>query len=213
MYQNCNADREAITKYATKSFTATVSGNEVRGSYTFFTEKNNGSKWIIYRLPDIMLLEAEALCQKMQEGSDSAIIANNRPLLNQAFKLVNAINKRSICKEQSKITDADTLKLGDYTTKNLMDELVQRERQRELMFEGKRWYDLVRYCMRAGNTEAVITASQRRDDVNKQFALNFFKKMDAIFWPYNNEEMKVNRNLVPNPAFGSGESTSYEKTK
>jgi hypothetical protein len=37
--------------------------------------------------------------------------------------------------------------------------------------------------------------------------------MDAIFWPYNYEEMKVNRNLVANPAFGTGESTSYEKAK
>jgi len=36
--------------------------------------------------------------------------------------------------------------------------------------------------------------------------------MDAIFWPYNLEEMKVNLNLVPNPAFSSGESTSMEKT-
>jgi hypothetical protein len=67
--------------------------------------------------------------------------------------------------------------------------------------------------MRAGNTYEIIAASQNREDVNKQYVQSFFKKMDAIFWPYNNEEMKVNTNLVPNPAFGSGESTSYEKTK
>jgi len=90
---------------------------------------------------------------------------------------------------------------------------VQRERQRELMFEGKRWYDLVRYSLRAGNTEPVIAAVVKRDDVNATFAQNFFKKMDAIFWPYNNDEMKVNKNLVPNPVYGTGESTSYEKTK
>ena len=36
-------------------------------------------------------------------------------------------------------------------------------------------------------------------------------KMDAIYWPYNNEELKVNKNLVQNPAFGSGENGSYEK--
>jgi hypothetical protein len=94
-----------------------------------------------------------------------------------------------------------------------MEELVMRERHRELMFEGKRWYDLVRYCMRAGNTNQIIAAVVKRDDVNSTFAQNFFKKMDAIFWPYNNDEMKVNKNLEPNPVFGSGESTSYEKTK
>jgi hypothetical protein len=94
-----------------------------------------------------------------------------------------------------------------------MDGLVKRERQRELMFEGKRWYDLVRYSMRAGNTDPVISAVTKRDDVNSQFAQNFFKKMDAIFMPYNYEELKVNHSLIPNPVYGSGENTSYEKTK
>ena len=88
---------------------------------------------------------------------------------------------------------------------------MKRERRRELMFEGKRWYDLVRYAMRDNNTAEIISAVQTRDDVNGDYASNFFKKMDAIFWPYNYEEMKVNRNLVANPAFGSGESTSYER--
>ena len=81
------------------------------------------------------------------------------------------------------------------------------------MFEGKRWYDLVRYAMRAGDTEPVINAVMHREDVNKEYSQNFFKKMDAIFWPYNIEEMKVNRNLVASPAFGSGENSSYEKAK
>ena len=47
----------------------------------------------------------------------------------------------------------------------------------------------------------------------KRYVKNFFKKMDAIFWPYNYEEMKVNKNLVANPAFSSGESSSYEKSE
>ena len=158
-----------------------------------------------------MLLEAEALCQQMQEGSEENVINYNASLLDKAFTLVNAINKRSICK--TILADADTLKRSDYNTKNLMEGLVARERQRELMFEGKRWYDLVRYSMRGGNTQPVIDAVTKRDDVNSQFAQNFFKKMDAIFWPYNIEEMKVNKNLEPNPVYGTGESTSYEKTK
>ena len=94
-----------------------------------------------------------------------------------------------------------------------MTDLVKRERQRELMYEGKRWYDLVRYAMRAGDTSPVISAVMHREDVNQEYSQNFFKKMDAIFWPYNIEEMKVNRNLVANPAFGSGENSSYEKAK
>ena len=212
LFINCDPDEGSITKFATRSIT--IQSNQTSASLqgtSYFASGENSSQWIIYRLPDIMLLEAEALCQKMQEGSEETAIEYNAPLLDKAFTLVNAINKRSICK--TRLEDADTLKRTDYTTKSLMEELVKRERQRELMFEGKRWYDVVRYCLRAGNTDPAIAVVTRRDDVNSQFAQNFFKKMDAIFWPYNLEEMKVNKNLEPNPVYGTGESTSYEKTK
>ena len=212
LFQNASLDDEAIVKYVVNSVTIDGKNTPATASYgSRMASDNNGSKWIIYRVPDIMLLEAEALCQQMAEGGDSATIALNKPKLEKAFSLVNAINKRSICKDV--LQDKDTLKASDYNTKSLMEGLVKRERQRELMFEGKRWYDLVRYCMRSGNTDPVISAVTKRDDVNAQFAQNFFKKMDAIFWPYNIEEMKVNRNLVPNPVYGTGENTSYEKTK
>ena len=212
LYINCDGTDGNITKLSTRNISIMASSSTPGvGDRSYFESNNNASQWIIYRLPDIMLLEAEAICQQMREGSEQDVIEYNAPLLDKAFTLVNAINKRSICKVR--LEDADTLKRNDYTTKSQMDELVKRERQRELMFEGKRWYDLVRYCLRAGNTDAVIAAVTRRDDVNSQFAQNFFKKMDAIFWPYNNDEMKVNKNLEPNPVFGTGESTSYEKTK
>jgi len=213
LYQNCLTDGGNIVKMACPSLTIdarTANEPQLSGKPSYFGEKDNSTQWIIYRLPDIMLLKAEALCQKMMEGSDEATVEFNRPMLEEAFRMVNVVNKRSICK--AVLEDADTLKLSEYSTKNSMEGLVMRERQRELMFEGKRYYDLVRYAMRSNNTDGIISASTKRDDVNKQFAQNFFKKMDAIFWPYNIEEMKVNRNLVPNPAFSSGESESYEKT-
>lgn len=213
LFINASSDDEAIVKYAARSVSIDASdANKVSGTPgERFQTDNNGCNWIIYRLPDIMLLEAEALVQQMKEGVDSLTLAENKPKLDKAFRLVNAINKRAICK--AVLTEKDTLKASDFNTKSLMDGLVKRERQRELMFEGKRWYDLVRYSMRAGNTDPVISAVTKRDDVNSQFAQNFFKKMDAIFWPYNNEEMKVNKNLIPNPVYGSGENKSYEKTK
>ena len=217
LYENVNNSAEAICKfvYQTVLIDATQSSN-VRASYgTKYAYSSsskvhyNSSNWVIYRLSDIMLLKAEAICQKMQEGSDEAIVAYNKPLLDQTFWLVNAVNKRSVCES----TLIDTLQAGDYLTKAQMEELVLQERQRELMFEGKRWYDLVRRSLRDGNTQVLSSAAQRRDGVNGQFIQNFFQKMDAIFWPYNNDEMKVNRNLVQNPSFGSGENSSYEKTK
>ena len=223
LYTNCDATTGNITKYSTSSqvlnleSTEDVAVNEKKVANgvspverTYFAEKNNGSNWIVYRTADIMPLKAEALCQQMREGSDSAAINYNRPLLDQAFTLVNAINKRSICKDV--LQDTDTLKRSNYNTKVQMEGLVERERQRELMFEGKRYYDLVRYTLRDNNTNNIASVMSKRDDVNSTYVSNFFKKIDAIFWPYNYEEMRVNRNLKPNPAFGTGENESYEKT-
>jgi len=215
LYINYSTNREAITKMSSEYINWTMQSGSAPTSVSspMYPDNSNGSHWIIYRLPDIMLLKAEALCQKMVDGTDAEDVAFNKPLLEEAFNLVNAVNKRSICKPiQTTLVDKDTLHLADYNTKNMMSDLVKRERHRELMFEGKRWYDLVRYAMRADKTDEVISAVTKRDDVNSQFAQNFFKKMDAIFWPYNYEELKVNHNLVQNPSFGSGENSSMEKT-
>ena len=51
----------------------------------------------------------------------------------------------------------------------------------------------------------------RREGTNASYVQNFFSNkttgMYAIFWPYNEEETKVNVNLAAaqNPAFDSGE--------
>ena len=210
-YLNYNTSTKSIVKLASQRISIDMSTPSTpRVSLSLYADNENSSHWVIYRLSDIMLLKAEALCLKMKDGTDTEDIAYNTPYMNEAFNLVNAIMKRSICK--ATLIDTDTIKPADYASKTLMTELVKRERRRELMFEGKRWYDLVRYAMRSGNTDEVISAVGKRDDVNSQFAQNFFKKMDAIFWPYNYEELKVNHNLVQNPSFGSGENSSYEKT-
>ena len=217
LYTNLSSSTGYITKFATRSqdvvashtkVTENESDTDKRRSY--YADGENGSKWIIYRLSDIMLLEAEALCQQMVEGTDSAAASINREKLDKAFTLVNAVNKRSICKNT--LLAADTLKRSSYVSKSQMEALVVRERRRELMFEGKRYYDLVRYALRDGNTTEFASVMATREDVNSGYVANFFKKMDAIFWPYNYEEMRVNRNLKPNPAFGTGENDSYEKT-
>ncbi len=213
LYLNCDGTKTSnvpIEKMSASSIDIKASNASPTATYKKYLDGENSSQWIIYRLSDVMLMEAEAYCEKMQEGSTQEVLDYNEPLIKKAFELTNVVNKRSICKKE--LTANDTLQLNTGATKAQMSELVKRERQRELMYEGKRWYDLVRYAMRAGNTNEIISATSKRDDVNAGFVANFFKKMDAIFWPYNLEELKVNRNLVPNPAFSSGENESMDKS-
>lgn len=212
IFFDCDVDDKSINKYKTRTLTIESASSSSTPRYSYgstYPQNQNGSNWIIYRLSDIMLMKAEALTQLMREGSDADVVEYNKPLLSQAFSLVNAINKRALC--QSKL--ADTLLATDYTTKSLMEELVYQERQRELMFEGKRWYDLVRISQRAGNTQKLSTAARRKATTGADLIANLLAKMDAIYWPYNLDEIKVNSNLVQNPAFSSGEDTSYQKTK
>ena len=94
--------------------------------------------WIVYRLTDIMLMKAEALTQL---ASDDATMDSD-PMLNEAFDMVQKVYTRSLAAE------ADSLNRGSYSDKNAMEQLVLDERQRELCYEGKRWFDLMRYTYR-----------------------------------------------------------------
>ena len=216
IYTNCRYtgsgsgnSNKSINKYTTSSIDIFVAGATPDASYgSKYTRDQNGSNWIIYRLPDIMLLKAEALTQMMRDGSDPDVVEYNKSLVDRAFTLVNAINKRSVCETLL----SDTLVRSNYSTKGDMENLVLQERQRELMFEGKRWFDLVRLSQRTGNTMILKQAALQKATTGEGLISNHLTKMDAIYWPYNLDEMKVNLNLVQNPAFGSGEDKSYEKT-
>ncbi len=115
MYECNDMDNECISKYVYRNVDIDVSNSSspsilwtdkysVNGNASY-----NSANWIIYRLTDIMLLKAEALCQQLREGSDADVVAYNEPILDQAFTLVNAVNKRSVCQN----TLADTLQRRD----------------------------------------------------------------------------------------------------
>ena len=165
------------------------------------------SNWIIYRLTDVMLMKAEALCEMINlDDSTDYGKALNDSLLRQAYDIVNTINKRSNC-----ATSSQDIKYDSYSSKSLMANLVMDERQRELMFEGKRWFDLVRRSLREGNTNYLVSKVMRKGSDNASVTQSKLAKMDAIFWPYNKDELKVNSSLTQNPAFGSGENNSYKR--
>ena len=100
----------------------------------------------IYRLSDILLMKAEALVQQVDTAMDAA---TQQQLLQEPFTLVQAVNTRALYRENQ----ADSMKWA--TFKNLgredFEKLVLQERLREFCFEGRRWYDLMRYNYRHVN--------------------------------------------------------------
>ena len=172
-----------------------------------YAENKSKANWIIYRLTDVMLMKAEALTALMSDTSE--LSDQDKNYMVQAFSLVNAVNKRSVCESVLK----DTLQANDYATKEKIENLVMTERQRELMFEGKRWYDLVCRSRRDGNTDYLRQQTLMKFTSNTSAISGKLAKMDYIYWPYNVDELKVNGNLKQNPAFGSGVDSSIEQNK
>ena len=200
-----SASQYGVAKYVCKSGMVSISSTEITSSASpSYPEEYCHANWILYRLTDVMLLKAEALVQ-MVDG-DAKTEANDS-LLRAAYDIVSVINKRSNC-----ATTYMPITYANYSTKSQMENLVFEERARELMFEGKRWYDLVRRSLRDGNTSYLVQQVTRKGSDNASVVQAKLAKMDALFWPYNLDELKVNPYLVQNPAFGSGDDNSYQNT-
>ena len=217
-YEACNTSKESIAKFVVKdvALDAASASDAPKPAYaTPWTDGLTKANWIVYRLTDIMLLKAEALAGLMVDDADDkdgSLKARNKPYYDQAFNLVNAVNKRSVCRKSypADFLAEDTLDMETNRSREKLYELVLEERQRELMFEGKRWYDLVRMARREGSSANLAKLASKKQSGGGTMAANRLQKMDAIYWPYNINELKVNANLVQNPAFGSGENDSYK---
>jgi hypothetical protein len=171
--------------------------------------------WIVYRLTDVMLMKAEALVETA--ANDSDVIT-----LKRAFDLVQAVNKRSMKKNSN-----DTLQFESFKSKDDMEQLVLAERERELCFEGKRWFDLMRFCYR--HMEGVDIRQRLADtgswpslyapmlqmivrkygESGEGDAVSYKMKSEPyLYWPILESEVKVNSLLKQNPVYIVEKSTS-----
>lgn len=167
---------------------------------------SDDANWILYRVSDVMLMKAEALVWQLPEG-EGAWSEHDEALAQEAFDLVQAVSRRSMRNLNS------PLAFSDYQSKAKLIELVYDERRRELLFEGKRWFDLVRRSRREGNTEylrgKIVGKFDGGTGVN---ATSRMMNIDGVYWPYAESELKYNTNLKQNPAYPDSENNSYEST-
>jgi len=176
-----------VAKYTCNSVTSTGDGN-----YTYSTSDQEYLNWVFYRLADINLMKAEALVELSTSSSD--------PRMEEAIVELNRTYKRA----NPDMNRNDTLSLSMYSSVEQMRQLVLDERQRELMFEGKRWFDLVRHSRRMNSTEDLKQALYTKFDGSADRTLAFSKltTQDALYMPINEEEVKNNKLLEQNPFYG-----------
>ena len=150
------------------------------------------ANWIIYRLSDVMLMKAEALIQRSE---------NDWP---EAFQLINNVYKRA--NNISPETTTGSLVFETYnTSKEKMEDLLFEERHREFLFEGKRWFDLVRLARRDGKTERLTSSVIRKHRQDQNVIRIKLTDPNYIYFPYARAELKANPLLIQNPAFSNTE--------
>ena len=187
-YELFDVENSAIRKYVASYINDDNEASKRVASY---------SNWIFYRLTDVMLMEAEALVERNDSASNDLRIA---------FNLTNAVYRRSNLAASVK----DSLAFKSYGTQSQMRDLVLLERQRELMFEGKRWFDLVRKARREGSNGAMLTLATRKY-TNPGSVRSKWIKPDMLYLPIHENELKVNTLLVQNPEYETNETITTSK--
>lgn len=200
-------DKYVYTNVSFNNSTTSTDAPKVTSSK--WASGNNGAPWIIYRLTDIMLMKAEAEVELAGDVNSTTITPEAQTHWKTAFSLVGATYKRA---NNLSETSSDTLKYSDYaTTRKNMEELVLLERRRELLFEGKRWFDLVRLARRDGNNSRFLGYAVAKYSDNQSAMRKKLNSADALYFPYSKNELKINPKLKQNPAYDTEESSSITK--
>ena len=151
--------------------------------------------WIVYKYSDVLLMKAEALNQMGLQTHDES--AQN--YYKQAVEWMSIVRnaRNAVGTSEYKFT-------GDIDGK-ILENAILSERAREFAFEGKRWYDVLRYAKR-GNYEgtniqyllnmAINSASPQK----QQSLIAKYKdpKHNSHYWPIYSSELEANKNLKQN---------------
>ena len=139
----------------------------------------------------------EAKVRKASVAISGSSLSTPDDLKLDAFNLISAVYRRSnpMVKSQAKYAPAQPSDYSGY------HKLLMNERRREFLFEGKRYFDLVRSARRAGNTiefRAALTA--KYSDAGAAVA-NKMVQLDFMYMPVAKSEMKVNPELIQNSCY------------
>lgn len=206
---SASSTQYTITKYARTSilFDTPLPSATALPTVTSVRRSGNYANWVIYRLTDIVLMKAEAEVQLGKSMLNDSVASNItlKPYFQRAFTLVSAVYNRA---NNKTITSTDTLKFADYGGSiTAMEDLVQLERQRELLFEGKRWYDLLRRARRDGKNDNLVSNVIRKQTSNTGAIQIKLTSIDGLYFPYSESELKINPYMKQNPAYDT-EKTS-----
>jgi hypothetical protein len=184
---------------------------------------------IVYRLAEVYLMKAEALVQEAMY-QEKVGGANVQELLLQAYKAVFKVRDRASAVETTDVTvgsgtsmqvaywdqllnDEDFALTGSSTLATLnMEQFVLDEEGRELAFEGKRWFDVLRTAARnnygagsctGGSLNYLLNIVVNATAIDKvTYLRNAYKNPLRHYLPYPLNDVRTNDLLNQNTAYG-----------
>lgn len=163
----------------------------VIGTGTSFTRKTY--PWPIIKLNDLYLLYAEALNEVSGPSAE-------------AFLYLNKIRARAGLPDVQSAWNVYSRNPSKYTTKEGLREIIQRERTIELVFEGQRFWDLLRWKTAMTELNKPITGW----DVFQESAEAYYRerliynqtfRVRDYLWPINENVILANPSIVQNPGW------------
>jgi starch-binding outer membrane protein, SusD/RagB family len=152
--------------------------------------------WIVYKYSDVLLMNAEALNQKglMASGDEAQNnYSNSIYYMNLVRSARNAVN-----------TSDYKFISGNVDGKSL-EKAILDERAREFSYEGKRWYDVLRYAKRGNyegnNIQYLLSLAINSASPQKQQSLVAKYKdprHNSHYWPIYISEIEANKQLKQN---------------
>lgn len=166
-----------------------------RTAYTYRPNGMSHSNWIFYRLADIMLMKAEALCQLGKINDDVA-------MLQESLAIVRAIRSRACAPESTdEITDDNDINA------DALERFILVERAREFAHEGKRWFDVLRHAKRNNYEDIAYLIELASFAANPDKVLSLQNKWigdyNSHYLPIHEDELRVNTALTQNPFYSS----------
>ncbi len=157
---------------------------------------NYTTPWIFYKYADVLLMKAEA-CNQLGLRADDIVA---QQFYKEAVESLNALRDA----RNAVPTDAYKFSIGNIDGKELEKAILQ-ERAREFAYEGKRWFDVLRYAKRdnygGNNLDYLIHLAVNSATPSKQQSLIAKyrdPKRNSHYWPIYIKEIETNKNITQN---------------
>ena len=203
LYRNTyQRDYYQASLYAQEILLPELSGENVRGKGSISTESigykvwkycggapdqrtlrpgssNRSANWIMYRYADILLMKAEALSQLGQ--------------YEEALGLINDIRTRALMPPAEIAFTAEDF-----------EEAILLERAKELAYEGKRWFDLMRMGRRnnyANKEKLIEIIIENVSSTRRLILASKLTDPNGWYYPVKDTEIESNPNIDQNPYY------------